>query len=104
MNWFLDRLKEPSSYRGLVWLLTALGVSLSPEAWQYITTIGMAAAGLIGVLTHDAPPVPLLPPIELVSRPAAGAEPVGMRQPAMRTRHNTNEAADLDPQRSGFNG
>lgn len=53
MNWILNRLKEPSTYRGLVWLATALGVSLSPEAWEYITTIGMGAAGLIGVLTSE---------------------------------------------------
>lgn len=67
MTWLLARLSEGSTWRGAIWLLTALGVSLSPEAWQYITTIGMAAAGLIGVLTKDKPSA--LPPIELQARP-----------------------------------
>lgn len=79
MNWLLNRLREPSTWRGLVWLLTALGVSLSPEAWQYITTAGMALAGLVGVLSSEkAQRVQiLLPPIELVGQPGADrADPV----------------------------
>lgn len=73
MNWLLNRLKEPSTWRGLVWLLTALGVSLSPESWQYLTTAGMALAGLIGCLTTEkAQRVQiLLPPIELVGKSVA---------------------------------
>jgi hypothetical protein len=55
LNWIVNRLREPSTWRGLAWLLTAVGVSLSPDAWQYITTAGMAAAGLIGVLTREEP-------------------------------------------------
>lgn len=48
------RLREPSTWRGLIWLATAAGITLSPEAWEYISTIGMAAVGLAGVLTSDA--------------------------------------------------
>ena len=51
MNWLISRFKEPSTYRGLVWLLTAFGVTLKPEVWEQITAVGMAVAGLIGVLT-----------------------------------------------------
>lgn len=49
----LARAQEPSTWRGGVWLLTALGVSLDPAALEYLMTIGMALAGLIGVLGHD---------------------------------------------------
>jgi hypothetical protein len=77
--WLLRRLREPSTWRGIVWLLTALGVTLDPMAWEYIMTIGMAVAGLLGVLLSESPhvpnppvlPPPSLPPIELVGRPAA---------------------------------
>ena len=71
MNWIMNRLKEPSTWRGLVWLLTALGVSLSPESWQYLTTAGMALAGFIGCITAEkAQRVQiLLPPIELIGQP-----------------------------------
>lgn len=76
MDWLLARMKEGSSWRGLIWLATALGVSLSPEAWAHITTIGMAAAGLIGVLTGEkATRVDIqLPPIELVGRSVSPPE------------------------------
>ena len=103
MNWLLNRLREPSTWRGAVWLLTALGVSLSPEAWAHITTIGMAAAGLIGVLTREKAAVVdiRLPPIELVGVPG-GAGPVADRRAAdqrlsnLPPRGNTIEAADRD--------
>ncbi|CDH43844.1 hypothetical protein [Candidatus Contendibacter odensensis] len=75
MNWFAARLKEPSTWRGLIWLLTACGISLSPEAWQYIATAGMALAGLAGVLTSEQPTrVDIqLPAIELVGSATAPA-------------------------------
>jgi len=110
LNWIVNRLREPSTWRGLAWLLTAVGVSLSPDAWQYITTAGMAAAGLIGVLTREEPTrVEIqLPPIELVGKSASGwadAQPgpgpgnAGyaadqLRQP-VRPVHNTDESADI---------
>lgn len=71
MNWLLNRLREPSTWRGLIWLLTALGMSLSPEAQGHIITIGVASAGLVGVLSSEkAQRVQiLLPPIELIGQP-----------------------------------
>ncbi len=54
MNWLLERLREPSTYRGLVWLLTACGVTLRPEVWEQITAVGMAAAGMLGVAMRDS--------------------------------------------------
>jgi hypothetical protein len=70
MNWILARLSEPSTWRGLVWLLTAFGVSLRPEVWQQITAVGMAVAGLIGVVTREKSQMVNieLPPIELVGK------------------------------------
>lgn len=99
MNWLIAQLREPSTWRGLVWLLTALGVSLSPEAWQYITTAGMALAGLIGCVTaENAQRVEIqLPPIELLGRAA---------DPAERLRQPVPAEPDAEPDRPdvGFNG
>lgn len=105
LNWIVNRLREPSTWRGLTWLLTAVGVSLSPDAWQYITTAGMALAGLIGVITREEPTrVEIqLPPIELVGQPGtvdrvadvadSGSAADRLRRP-VRPIHNTDEAAD----------
>ena len=112
LNWVVNRLREPSTWRGLVWLATAAGVSLSPDVWAYITTIGMAAAGLIGVITREEPrQVDIyLPPIELVGESQAVRANGGPRrrssdrhpdsdclpQSPVRPIPNTREAIDHD--------
>ena len=70
MSWLVSRLKEPSTWRGIIWLATALGVSLKPEVWEQITVVGMAVAGLLGVLAREEPKAveAELPPIDLIAR------------------------------------
>lgn len=51
--YILARLKEPSSWRGVVLLLTSLGITLSPEQAEAIIAIGMAVAGAVGVFAPD---------------------------------------------------
>jgi len=53
LNLLAGRVREPSSWRGLVWLLAALGVALSPEQVEAVMAAGAAFAGLIGVFTTD---------------------------------------------------
>lgn len=53
MNWVLARLREPSSWRGIVWLLTVFGLALKPDQAEAIVTAGMALAGLLGVFLSD---------------------------------------------------
>ncbi len=67
MNWLIARLKESSTWRGLVWLLTVAGITLNPEQTESLIVAGMAVAGLVGVLTKDKPDD--LPPIELQGHP-----------------------------------
>lgn len=50
-QYLLDRLKEPSTWRGLILLATALGVPISTDAAEYVIAIGIAGAGLVGVVT-----------------------------------------------------
>ena len=45
IQFFIDRLKQPSTYSGIGVLANALGVVLSPEAWG---EIGMAVIAVIG--------------------------------------------------------
>ena len=49
----LNRLQEPSTWRGLTMFATAAGIGLSPDLVEYITAIGMGLAGLIGFITSD---------------------------------------------------
>jgi len=52
-EYILARAKEPSSWRGLVLVLTAIGVPLAPGVADAIISVGLAIAGLIGVATVD---------------------------------------------------
>jgi len=47
------RLKERSTWWGILGIVTAAGVSLSPEQVEAITAAGVAIGGLILVLTKD---------------------------------------------------
>lgn len=52
-TYILDRAKEPSTWRGLVLLLTAIGVPIAPAMAEAIISVGLAVAGLIGVAAPD---------------------------------------------------
>lgn len=53
MKYVLDRLKEPSSWRGLVMLATAFGVTMNPELVGSIVAAGTGLAGIIGFAFKD---------------------------------------------------
>lgn len=52
-NYLLQRAQEPSSWRGLALLATAVGIKVAPEMINAIATAGLGVAGLIGVVTKD---------------------------------------------------
>lgn len=52
-NRILPQFRQASTWRGLVYLLTAVGLSLTPEQMDGIVTAGLAIAGLIGVFLPD---------------------------------------------------
>lgn len=51
MKYLLDRLKEPSTWRGLTILATVFGVHISPEQVDAIATVGGCLIGAIGAFT-----------------------------------------------------
>jgi hypothetical protein len=51
--YLLERGKEASTWRGLVALLTAVGVTLSPEQGEAVIALGLAVIGAIGVFFAD---------------------------------------------------
>ena len=50
-DYILDRVKEPSTWRGFIFFLTAIGVPIAPELQTAIVSAGLGVAGLIGVIT-----------------------------------------------------
>ena len=53
INYLLDRLREASTWRGVLALLTAVGVTLEPDQIEAIVAAGLAAIGVIGVFLPD---------------------------------------------------
>jgi|TARA_B100001971_G_C17919665_1_gene397084 hypothetical protein len=52
-KYFLSRLKERSTWLGMISIVTALGVSLSSEQSEAIIAAGISVAGLVAVFTKD---------------------------------------------------
>ena len=53
LTFLLDRLKERSTWLGLMGFLTAAGITLSPAQADQIVAAGIALASLIAVFTKD---------------------------------------------------
>lgn len=51
----IKRLKEPSTWRGLILLATSAGIVISEEMSGHIVAFGLGLAGLVGALFSDAP-------------------------------------------------
>jgi hypothetical protein len=53
MDYILERLKERSTWAGIIAILTGFGVSLKPELSAAISTVGMGIAGLVLVIIKE---------------------------------------------------
>jgi hypothetical protein len=53
LRWLLERMTEPSTWRGLVWVATAAGIGISPEQGAAIASAGMALVGAINIGKKD---------------------------------------------------
>lgn len=54
MKTILDYLKQPSTWKGLIFLATVAGVNLAPDQWEMITSAGMTIVGLILTFQNDS--------------------------------------------------
>lgn len=50
----VNRAKEASTWRGVIMLLTAVGLKITPEMADAIISVGIAVAGLVGMLLPDS--------------------------------------------------
>lgn len=55
ITYILNRLNETSTWRGIIGILTGLGVKLRPDLAEAIISAGMAAIGVINVLRKEKP-------------------------------------------------
>ena len=54
MEYIIQRLKEPSTWRGIILVATAAGAHWSPESQATVITVGVGLAGVIGALIPDS--------------------------------------------------
>lgn len=53
MDWLLERLNEPSTWRGLIGLLTCSGIVISPDLSSSIVTLGLSAIAVIEIIRKE---------------------------------------------------
>lgn len=56
MKQFGIAINEPSTWRGIVYLMTAVGIQISPELQGAIVTAGLSVAAVIGIFVKDSKP------------------------------------------------
>lgn len=54
-SYVVARLKEPTTWRGIIALLTAAGIHIAPQWQEAILTTGLGIIGAIGVTAPDPP-------------------------------------------------
>ena len=52
-TYIISRLKEASTWRGIVAILTASGIAISPEQTESIVACGLAIIGCLGAFLPD---------------------------------------------------
>jgi len=53
IQYIIERLNETSTWRGIISLLTGLGVKLRPDMAESIISAGLAAVGVINVFRKE---------------------------------------------------
>jgi hypothetical protein len=53
-QYLLGRMKEPSTWRGLILVVTSFGIKLSPDQIEAITFTGLLLAGFLGAALPDS--------------------------------------------------
>ena len=53
-QYIMERLAEPSTWRGIVNIILGLGVALNPAQIEAIMTLGLLINGVIAASTKDA--------------------------------------------------
>ena len=59
MEYALARLSENSTWRGIILLLTAVGVTVNTEQAEHIIAAGLAVIGVINVFRRGVKPLPV---------------------------------------------
>lgn len=52
-EYLLERMKEASTWRSIIYVLAAAGVPVAPGMAEYIVAAGMGVAGIIGIVAKD---------------------------------------------------
>lgn len=50
MAYIIERLAEPSTWRGIIMIITSLGIGVAPDLIAPIVAAGTGLAGIIGVV------------------------------------------------------
>ena len=53
LNYILDRLSESSTYRGIIFCLAGVGITVAPDKANAIVAAAMAVAGAINVFRKE---------------------------------------------------
>lgn len=53
LDWIIARLKEPTTWIGILGLFTAAGINLAPEMSNLIVTAGVSLGGVLAIVLKE---------------------------------------------------
>ena len=74
-DYLISRLREPSTWRGIILLAAALGLSIRPDLAEAIVALGLALAGGVAVATPDRMPERMRDELPLADHETLGPAP-----------------------------
>ncbi len=53
LNFIIERLGETSTWRGVVSVLTGVGIKIRPDLSEYIISIGLSLIGIVNIFRKE---------------------------------------------------
>lgn len=56
MDWIISRLKEPSTWSGIISVLAGFGIAIDPELAGALVGLAVAGAGVVAIVIKERKP------------------------------------------------
>jgi hypothetical protein len=98
-EYIVSRLSEPSTWRGIIWIVTACGFVLEPEQKEAIATAGMALVGAISIfIEKDKKPAPTQEQVQEVVQKQQNK----VKKAVTKLKEKQNESSDIKSDNDNF--
>lgn len=101
MGWFLDRIREKSTWLGIFTLVGLLGIEIEPEFREIIINAILGVAAVIAFFFREKSSNPPLPPIDLIAESEVVVKKDDQQEVVSISRSSSSFQRYVDPDDDG---